>query len=49
MFDDLLAMLGLSAFSLKGFGPLLWQGTWMTLKLSFVSLLVAVGLGLPGT
>ena len=48
MFDDLLALLGLSAFSLKGFGPLLWQGTWMTLKLSFMSLLVAVGLGLLG-
>ncbi len=48
MFDDLLALLGLSAFSLKGFGPLLWQGTWMTVKLSFMSLLVSVGLGLIG-
>ncbi|MDD0976931.1 ABC transporter permease [Pseudomonas fontis] len=48
MFDDLLQHLGLSAFSLRGFGPLLLQGTWMTIKLSFMSLLVAVGLGLLG-
>lgn len=48
MFEDLLQFLGLSAFSLKGFGPLLLQGTWMTIKLSFMSLLVSVGLGLLG-
>ena len=48
MFDDLLQHLGLSAFSLKGFGPLLLQGTWMTIKLSFLSLLLSVGLGLIG-
>ena len=48
MFDDLLQYLGLSAFSLKGFGPLLLQGTWMTVQLSFMSLLVSVGLGLLG-
>ncbi|WP_166358764.1 ABC transporter permease [Pseudomonas akapageensis] len=48
MFDDLLQHLGLSAFSLKGFGPLLLQGTWMTIKLSFLSLLVSVVLGLIG-
>ncbi|PWB36123.1 amino acid ABC transporter permease [Pseudomonas sp. SDI] len=48
MLDDLLQHLGLSAFSLRGFGPLLLQGTWMTIKLSFMSLLVSVGLGLLG-
>jgi histidine transport system permease protein len=48
MFDDLLQHLGLSAFSLKGFGPLLLQGTWMTLKLSVLSLLVSILLGLLG-
>ena len=48
MLDDLLQHLGLGAFSLRGFGPLLLQGTWMTLQLSFMSLLVSVGLGLLG-
>jgi len=48
MFENLLVNLGLSAFSLKGFGPLLMQGTWMTIKLSALSLLVAVLLGLLG-
>ncbi|MBG8562018.1 ABC transporter permease [Pseudomonas qingdaonensis] len=48
MLDDLLQHLGLGAFSLRGFGPLLLQGTWMTLQLSFISLLVSVGLGLLG-
>ncbi len=48
MFDEFLQQLGLSAFSLKGFGPLLMQGTWMTIKLSALSLLVAVALGLLG-
>ena len=48
MFEELLQTLGLSAFSLKGFGPLLLEGTWMTIKLSVLSLLVAVLLGLIG-
>ncbi|OAE14017.1 amino acid ABC transporter permease [Pseudomonas simiae] len=48
MFEDLLQTLGLSAFSLKGFGPLLLQGTWMTVKLSVASLAVSVLLGLIG-
>ena len=48
MFDDLLQYLGLSAFSLKGFGPLLLEGTWMTIKISLLSLLVSVVLGLLG-
>ena len=48
MFENLLENLGLSAFSLKGFGPLLMQGTWMTIKLSALSLLLAVLLGLLG-
>ena len=48
MHDTLLQNLGLSAFSLKGFGPLLLQGTWMTVKLSVMSLLLAIVLGLLG-
>ncbi|MGA8135167.1 MULTISPECIES: ABC transporter permease [Pseudomonas] len=48
MFDNLLQILGLSAFSLKGFGPILLQGTWMTVQLSILSLLVSVLLGLLG-
>ena len=48
MFETLLQNLGLSALSLKGFGPLLLQGTWMTVKLSVLSLLLAIVLGLLG-
>jgi histidine transport system permease protein len=48
MLETLLQNLGLSAFSLKGFGPLLLQGTWMTVKLSLMSLLLAIVLGLLG-
>jgi histidine transport system permease protein len=48
MLENLLHILGLSGFSLKGFGPLLLQGSWMTVKLSFLCLLVSVGLGLIG-
>jgi histidine transport system permease protein len=48
MLEELLQTMGLSIFSLKGFGPQLWQGTWMTLKLSLLSLIVSVLLGLLG-
>jgi histidine transport system permease protein len=48
MFDTLLGVLGLSAFSLKGFGPLLLEGAWMTVKLSLSSLALSVLLGLIG-
>ena len=48
MLEELLKNLGLSALSLKGFGPLLLEGTWMTIKLSVLSLLVSVLLGLIG-
>ncbi|ATE77098.1 MULTISPECIES: ABC transporter permease [Pseudomonas] len=48
MLENLLQILGLSDFSLQGFGPLLLQGSWMTVKLSFLCLLVSVGLGLIG-
>ncbi|MCU1747955.1 ABC transporter permease [Pseudomonas sp. 6D_7.1_Bac1] len=48
MFEALLQTLGLSAFSLKGFGPLLLEGSWMTVKLSILSLLLSVLLGLLG-
>ncbi|EEB57981.1 amino acid ABC transporter, permease protein [Pseudomonas syringae pv. tomato T1] len=40
--------LGLSAFSLKGFGPLLLEGTWMTIKLAVLSLALSILLGLVG-
>ncbi|MGI4838488.1 MAG: ABC transporter permease [Janthinobacterium lividum] len=48
MFDSLLQTLGLTSLSLKGFGPLLMEGTWMTIKLAVLSLLVSVLLGLLG-
>ncbi|WP_268797566.1 ABC transporter permease [Pseudomonas huanghezhanensis] len=48
MLETLLQYLGLSAFSLKGFGPLLLAGTWMTVKLSLMSLLLSIVLGLLG-
>jgi len=48
MFEALLQTLGLSAFGLKGFGPLLLEGFWMTVKLSILSLLLSVLLGLVG-
>ncbi|ALH99788.1 glutamine ABC transporter permease GlnP [Pseudomonas sp. FW306-02-F02-AA] len=48
MFEALLQTLGLSGFSLKGFGPLLLEGSWMTVKLSILSLLLSVLLGLIG-
>lgn len=48
MFEHLLQILGLSGFSLKGFGPLLLQGSWMTVKLSVLSLSLSVLLGLIG-
>ena len=48
MLEILMQNLGLSGFSLKGFGPLLLEGSWMTVKLSFLCLLVSVGLGLIG-
>ncbi|MFC5698406.1 ABC transporter permease [Pseudomonas sp. GCM10022186] len=48
MLENLLQTPGLSGSSLEGFGPLLLQGTWMTVKLSFLCLLVSVVLGLFG-
>lgn len=48
MFETLLGALGLSAFSLQGFGPLLLEGAWMTVKLSLCSLMLSVLLGLTG-
>ena len=48
MLDSLMHTLGLSVFSLKGFGPLLLQGTWMTIKLSVLSLFLSIVLGLIG-
>jgi histidine transport system permease protein len=48
MIDTLSNALGLAGFSLKGFGPLLLNGAWMTVKLSVASLLLSVLLGLAG-
>jgi histidine transport system permease protein len=48
MFEILLQALGLSTYSMKGFGPLLLEGAWMTVKLSVLSLLLSVLLGLIG-
>ncbi|RMS20340.1 Amino acid ABC transporter permease, partial [Pseudomonas coronafaciens pv. garcae] len=48
MFDALMQNLGLSALSLKGFGPLLLEGTWMTIKLAVLSLALSIVLGLIG-
>ncbi|MCY1536524.1 Histidine transport system permease protein HisQ [compost metagenome] len=48
MLENLLQTLGLSGLSLEGFGPLLLQGTWMTVKLSLLCLLVSIVLGLFG-
>ena len=48
MFEVLLQALGLSTYSMKGFGPLLLGGAWMTVKLSILSLLLSVLLGLIG-
>lgn len=48
MLENLSQIPGLSGFSLEGFGPLLLQGSWMTIQLSFLCLLVSVGLGLIG-
>jgi len=48
MFEILLQALGLSTYSMKGFGPLLLEGAWMTVKLSILSLLLSVLLGLIG-
>jgi len=48
MIDTLSNALGLTGFSLKGFGPLLLNGAWMTVKLSVASLLLSVLLGLAG-
>ena len=39
---------GWHALSLQGFGPLLLQGTWMTVKLALLSLALSLALGLLG-
>ena len=46
--NDFLHSVGLQALSLQGFGPLLAQGTWMTLKLALLSLGLSLLLGLLG-
>ncbi|PWB35687.1 amino acid ABC transporter permease [Pseudomonas sp. SDI] len=46
--NDFLHSIGLQALSLQGFGPLLAQGAWMTLKLALLSLLLSLALGLLG-
>lgn len=48
MLDHLFEMLELPGLSLQGFGPLLLKGTWMTIKLSLLSVALSVCLGLLG-
>ncbi|GAB7531258.1 ABC transporter permease [Pseudomonas sp. 3A(2025)] len=48
MIDHFLNAVGLSSLSLQGYGPLLLEGTWMTLKLSLLSLSLSIVLGLFG-
>lgn len=48
MIENVLEATSLSALSFYGFGPLLLKGTWMTLQLSLLSLVVSVVLGLFG-
>lgn len=46
--NDLLHSFGLPVLDLQGFGPLLLQGIWMTLKLALLSMLLSITLGLFG-
>jgi len=46
--NDFLHSVGLQALSLQGFGPLLAQGAWMTVKLALLSLCLSLLLGLIG-
>ncbi|WPM28299.1 ABC transporter permease [Pseudomonas sp. P1B16] len=48
MIDNFFEVVGLPWLSMQGFGPLLLKGTWMTIKLSLLSLVVSVILGLIG-
>lgn len=48
MIDNFFEAVGLPGLSMQGFGPLLLKGTWMTIKLSLLSLVVSVILGLIG-
>lgn len=46
--NTFLNLFGLDTSALQGYGPLLLEGTWVTLKLSALSLLVSMFLGLLG-
>jgi histidine transport system permease protein len=46
--NSFLNILGLDLSALQGYGPLLLHGTWVTLKLSALALLVSMALGLLG-
>lgn len=48
MIDNFFEAVALLGLSMQGFGPLLLKGTWMTIKLSLLSLVVSVILGLIG-
>ena len=48
MADQWLQALAHFALSLKGFAPLLIQGTWVTLQLALLSLLLGLSFGLIG-
>ena len=46
--NSFLNLIGVDLSALQGYGPLLLHGTWVTLKLSALSLLVSMALGLLG-
>ncbi|WP_137886688.1 ABC transporter permease [Pseudomonas sp. 2FE] len=46
--NNLIQHLGLDALGLQGFGPLLLHGTWVTVKLSVLSLALSILIGLLG-
>ncbi|HHJ1299258.1 MULTISPECIES: ABC transporter permease [Pseudomonas] len=48
MIDNFFEAVGLPGLSMQGFGPLLLVGAWMTVKLSVLSLVLSVILGLIG-
>jgi histidine transport system permease protein len=48
MFDHLSKLLEFPWLGLQGFGPLLLMGAWMTIKLSLLSVVLSVFLGLLG-
>ncbi len=46
--NDFIQSLSQDGFGLQGFGPLLLEGTWVTIKLSVLSLALSIVIGLLG-